>query len=313
MAEAKIMGGEDRDHGSLPSVLAVTSELPWPLDSGGHLRTYHLLKALAQRFRVRLVTAAGSEAGIEALRTAGITLCPARVNPRSRWREVLRAATAAATGQPYVLYRRHDRRAVRAALRYQLAVAPPDVLYFDHLDSFVFQGLRPQTPFVIDFHNVYSTLARRSAREQGSFWLRLYLQRESRLLEQIERRAVLLASRLLAVSEDDGRFFEGLGGLSPSIVPNGVDCDAYRELPTGRRRGRPIILYVGTMSWAPNVSAAEYLAKNTLPRVRNRYPEAILRIVGRDPSPSVVALGRISGVEVTGSVPDMIPHETQDS
>ena len=37
-------------------VLAITSELPWPLNTGGHLRTFHLLRSLAQQFDVRLLT-----------------------------------------------------------------------------------------------------------------------------------------------------------------------------------------------------------------------------------------------------------------
>ena len=32
-----------------PSVLVITSELPWPLNTGGHLRTFHLMQALAAR------------------------------------------------------------------------------------------------------------------------------------------------------------------------------------------------------------------------------------------------------------------------
>ena len=54
------------------SLVAVTSQIPWPLDRGGHLRTFHLLKALAQAFRVRLVTTVSnnspvSDTGIAAL------------------------------------------------------------------------------------------------------------------------------------------------------------------------------------------------------------------------------------------------------
>ena len=52
-----------------PSVLAVTSEVPWPLNSGGHLRTFHLLRTLTDRFDVRLVvpTSGSDEAGRAAL------------------------------------------------------------------------------------------------------------------------------------------------------------------------------------------------------------------------------------------------------
>ena len=42
--------------GARRRVLAITSQPPWPLDSGGHIRTFHLMRALAGRFDLRLVT-----------------------------------------------------------------------------------------------------------------------------------------------------------------------------------------------------------------------------------------------------------------
>ncbi len=293
-----------------PSVLAVTSELPWPLDTGGRLRTFHLVRALGRRFRVRLVTAVpiGREKDVDVLQENGIEVCPVFVAPRVRWREAIRATAAGARGEPYVLYRRHDRRPVRAMLRAQLERERPDALYLDHLDSFVYRRMLPEVPCVIDLHNVYSTLVERTASEQASHWRRAYLRRESRLLARSERLAVRDADRIFAVSEDDGRFFEAAGARATSIVPNGVDCAKYQELPTGRRGEAPIILFVGLMSWSPNAAAAEYLAKTVLPSVQARVPGTRLRILGRDPSAAVKSLSQIPGVEVTGSVPDMIPY-----
>src|SRR4051812_17394150 len=108
--------------GQAPSLLAVTSELPWPLDTGGHLRTFHLLRTLAGRFRVRLVTAVtvGQDEGVEILRRHGVAAFPASVAPRNLVGEALRVTAAAAKREPYVLYRRHDRSAVRAGLREQI-------------------------------------------------------------------------------------------------------------------------------------------------------------------------------------------------
>jgi glycosyltransferase involved in cell wall biosynthesis len=45
-----------------------------------------------------------------------------------------------------------------------------------------------------------------------------------------------------------------------------------------------------------------------LPRVRKRIPEAALDIVGRDPAPSLAAVGEQPGVRVTGFVPDVRPY-----
>jgi glycosyltransferase involved in cell wall biosynthesis len=288
----------------------VTSELPWPLNTGGHLRSYHLLRALARRFRVRLIvpTPAGQDEGVAVLRQAGIDVRPAPVGPRRTWREGLRVAGAALRAEPYVLYRRHDHAAVRAVLTEELRRDPPDVLYLDHLDSLVFWKERPPLPFVLDLHNVYSTLVARTAAERRGL-AGLYLRREARLLDRVERRGVRLADALFTVSEDEGAHFARLGARAPHVVPNGVDCAAYEGLPTGRpRRGAPLVLYVGAMSWAPNIGAACFLANEVLPALRARFPEARLRIVGRDPVPEVVALRGRPGVEVTGTVASITPH-----
>lgn len=291
------------------SILALTSELPWPLNTGGHLRSYHLLRALARRFRVRLITGVlpGQELAVAAVRDSGIDVRPATIGPRFVWREAVRVLSAAVHGEPYVLYRRHDRSAVRTVLRQELQRELPDVVYLDHLDSLVFRKKLTGLPLVMDLHNVYSTLVDRVALERRGL-PRLYLRREAKLLQRMESLAAELADAMLTVSESDASHFINLGGRAVHVVPNAVDCAAYDSLPTGRRAGPPVLLYVGAMSWAPNVSAACYLASEVLPKIRRRFPEIRLRIVGRDPAPEVEALRCLSGVEVTGTVKSMIPH-----
>jgi glycosyltransferase involved in cell wall biosynthesis len=296
-----------------PSLLAVTSELPWPLNSGGHLRTFHLLRAIAGCYRVRLVTAVCEEqsAALEALREHGIGVCPAFVRPRTRLGEGLRALAAAARQEPYVLFRRHDRSAVRAMLRSQLQQERPDVVYFDHLDSLVFRSLAHSGPLVIDLHNVYSTLARREGQAQSRWWKRLYLAREARLLERMEKRAARTADLVFAVSEEERRYFAALEATRVALVPNGVDCATYETMPTGRPTGRPTILYIGAMSWNPNAKAAIFLVDQVLPLVRRRFPNARVQIIGRDPPAELQSCNGRPGVEVLGAVPDVKPFLTE--
>jgi glycosyltransferase involved in cell wall biosynthesis len=297
---------------SLPSLLAVTSELPWPLNSGGHLRTFHLLQRLAHSYRVRLVAGAytGEEQAAHALRKQGITTHPADLGPKWSWREPFRALASFTRGEPYVMYRRHDRAAVWAALRREVEREKPDVFYLDHLDGFVYKPLLQNVPTVLDLHNVYSTLVGRASQEQGNFLKRRYLRRETRLLERTEREAVQSVDQVFGVSEQDADHFRSVGARSVCVVPNGVDCQAYQHFPAGERQGPPLLLYIGAMSWGPNVSAARFLANEVLPQVRAIKPDACLRIVGRDPPPEVCAWATLPGVEVIGLAPDLAPHLT---
>ena len=294
-----------------PSILAVTSEVPWPLDSGGHLRSYYLLRALARRMEVRLVVPAAPDR----VNSSQIALTGAGVQPRvvtlprrTLARESVTALRAAIDREPYVLYARHRRSQVRRALEQQIADRPPAVVYLDHLDSLVYAGALPAIPLVVDMHNVYSRLASRMAGESGAL-RRRYLEREAVLLERMERSAVRMAHTVLAVSDDESRYFLELGARNVVVVPNGVDCDVFEPLPIGRRQGAPTILYVGSLAWPPNASAAQFLATEVLPAVRQQLPEARLLIVGRNPGPELLALARPgANVEVAGNVDDVMPY-----
>jgi glycosyltransferase involved in cell wall biosynthesis len=289
----------------------VTSQVPWPLDSGGHLRTFHLLRALARTTNLRLVVPAPEDRvddGVSELETAGIMPSVVPVPRRTVAGESVTALRAAFGQEPYVLFARHRRPVVQQALLQEVAGHAPAVLYLDHLDSLVYADACPSSAVVIDMHNVYSRLASRMAGESGAL-RRRYLERESTLLARMEQRAVEVAHTILAVSSEEGEYFRQLGARRVVVVPNGVDCDAFEAMPIGDRQGPPTILFVGTLAWPPNASAARLLATEVMPAVRRRFDNARLLIVGRDPGPDVLALAKPgSGVEVIANVKQVAPY-----
>jgi polysaccharide biosynthesis protein PslH len=293
-----------------PSVLAVTSEVPWPLNSGGHLRTFHLLRTMARRFDVRLVapTRGNDEAGRAALERAGVTLRLVPVSPRTRLSEAMKVAAAAVRREPYVLFARHRSRAVSRALAAEARARRPDVLYLDHLDSLVYAGAVPDVSMVIDLHNVYSRLAGRAGDEVAGRLRRSYLAGEARLLARRELAAARKAHTIMAVSDDDAEYFSALGAARVVVVPNGVDCSAYAGA-SAAGSGPPPLLSVGALDWPPNAVAARLLATEVLAAVRERVPDARVTIVGKNPPPEVLALAEGQpNVEVAGNVRDVVPY-----
>ena len=295
-----------------PSILAVTSELPWPLNSGGHLRTFHLLHALTRQFDVRLVAGVTDRELplVGAVEAAGIRLHPARIRPRgSAITEAPRILAAVLQHEPYVLYRRHDRHAVRSAIHEEMTREPADVLYLDHLDSFLFARHAGASCVALDLHNVYSLLTRRASEEPSRGGLeRRYLAREAHLLERIEAAAVKAVDVTFAVSAQEQAFFSAMGGSPVHLIPNGVECGRYASLPTGRLGTPPNVLFIGTLSWAPNIDAVRFLALEVLPKIQEHVAGASLTIVGREPPADVLRLARAPHVTVAGSVPDVLPY-----
>lgn len=73
-----------------------------------------------------------------------------------------------------------------------------------------------------------------------------------------------------------------------------------------------MVAFVGAMDWEPNIDAAEYFCAEIWPKVLERVPTAVFRLVGRNPDRRVKRLAGES-VEVTGRVPSVIEHLWQST
>jgi glycosyltransferase involved in cell wall biosynthesis len=94
--------------------------------------------------------------------------------------------------------------------------------------------------------------------------------------------------------------------ISPTVrvivVPNSLDENAIRPAPEG---GEPVVGFIGTYSYTPNLQAALFLAEQVFPRVLDRCPNAILRLAGANmPDHAAAKLRTLKNVEVLGAVSD---------
>ncbi|WP_053732109.1 glycosyltransferase [Nocardia sp. NRRL S-836] len=72
--------------------------------------------------------------------------------------------------------------------------------------------------------------------------------------------------------------------------------------------GRTDVVFVGGYDHVPNQDAAQWLAKSIMPLVRKQIPDAVVRLVGSNPTPDVLELhDEDAGVDVVGFVDDLAP------
>jgi glycosyltransferase involved in cell wall biosynthesis len=92
-----------------------------------------------------------------------------------------------------------------------------------------------------------------------------------------------------------------------TVVPISVDPDRIRAV-AHRPGTAPTILYVGTMFWPPNVAGVLWFAREVLPLIHQRLPEARFVVVGKTPPPEVQALATDPRIVITGYVPELDPY-----
>lgn len=93
--------------------------------------------------------------------------------------------------------------------------------------------------------------------------------------------------------------------LSISVIPNGIDLDAFQ--PAETIRDDATLLFVGNYEYAPNLDAAFFLINEVMPRVLTTIQDARLQLVGHAPPPDLQAAASES-VDVIGSVPEVQPY-----
>jgi glycosyltransferase involved in cell wall biosynthesis len=134
-------------------------------------------------------------------------------------------------------------------------------------------------------------------------WVKTTLQ--LRLARRYERWMFAPYRRVVVVSQRDR---DELLALNPTlqveVIPNGIDLAYFT--PQTLEREPATLLFVGNYEYAPNVDAALRLAREVLPQVQARLPEARLWLVGHAPTPEMQALVN-DAITVTGSVPDVRP------
>ena len=95
-------------------------------------------------------------------------------------------------------------------------------------------------------------------------------------------------------------------GADTDWFPNGVDAAFF--CPVDESYNADTISFIGRMDYYPNQECMARFCEQTWPLLKSQRPTMQLLIVGADPSPAMRKLGDLSGVTVTGSVPDVRPY-----
>lgn len=275
----------------------VTKFLPLPADSGVKQRTLATLKQLATRADVTLAAFDDGHADIAGIEAMGVHVLhvPWRPTP-------LRMAAGVVHGRSLSAARFWDRRLARsireATSRHNVDVV---VLEFAQMDALVRNVRAPRR--VLATHNVESILVDRMA-AKASLPRSVLYRIEARAVARFERRLARSWDLTVVVSDRDR---DRLPGTPRRVVvcPNGQD--PREALPAADGDG---VVFVAHLGWGPNADAARWLGTAIWPLVVTERPAAVLSLVGHDPTAEVRALAG-PGIDVVGSVPDVVPYLEQ--
>ena len=300
--------------------------LPYPLDAGPKVRAYYVLRHLAQKHTLTLVSFVRATDTEQAIAHLG-EFCQAVHTvpmPRSTLRDGYYLLHSLFTGQPFLIGRDWN-QAMAAKLRAIISNAtkqglPPfDAVHADQLWMAPYallaqkQQTRKRVTTVLDQHNAVFMIPERLAGADANLIKRQLLALEARKLARYEVDVCNRFDRVVWVTQEDYRAVQQQAQLvdrtiaCDNIIP--ICGDSAQQSPLQRNNTARRITFVGGLHYPPNAQGICWFAEQVFPQILQQAPESILTVIGKQPPPALQKLGiPAKNLEITGFVDKIEPY-----
>ena len=257
-------------------ILFVSAVLPYPLYSGGQIRVYNLLKRLSEEHEIHLYAFIRSESEKKYLPQLSFCKNVTTVHRGRVWQPKYLFKTL--TSSYPLLWTSYHSSEMLGRLADEISRSYYDLVHIE--PGYVWPSL-PETrvPVVVCEHNIEHTVYEAYAKQFPIGILRPFLMRDVVKMKSWQHHVWKRAARIITVSESDKTFIQQ---SNVSVVPNGVDTQAFAFRPKKKMSKNLTFLYVGNFRWMENRDAVDHLIQDWWPAIRNKYPNATLRIVGKN-------------------------------
>ena len=281
-----------------------------PPDTGGKIRSFHILRQLAKIHSVTLFTFYKAHPDDMHSQLEGmfdqVFYVPMQIASGRGLGEFVSFASNLFSPWPYTVSK-YCRREVAARIGKLLAKQSYDVVVCDFVVAAGALPKRVACPTVIFTHNVEAKIWRQHFEMSRAPLWKLISWGEYHKMLCFEKHSLERSHHVLTVSEVDKDFFSRFIDHSRmTVISTGVDTEYFQ--PDASKEQPGSLVFTGSMDWMPNEEGVMYFLRSILPRIRQEIPEVRFSIVGRRPSDKLRAVGSEPGIQVTGRVEDIRPY-----
>lgn len=293
-------------------ILWLKSELLHPVDKGGKIRTYQMLKHLKKQHDITYLSLVSHSEPNESFELASqycnrLVSVPWSESERHSARFYRDLAFNLFSPFPFAIEKYRSVEMQRAIER-EITENDFDVVVCDFLVPSINLPLECPIATVLFQHNVESLIWQRHYQTQTSKIKKAFFHSQWQKMLHYEATTCRRFDAVAAVSVADRDMMREQFGLSEVYdVPTGVDIDYFT--PQGSERDPFNLVFTGSMDWMPNEDAIIYFVEEILPRISHSIPGVTLTVVGRNPSKRLQSLASANRqILVTGRVSDVRPY-----
>ena len=297
---------------TMKNLLYLTHRIPFPPNKGDKIRSYHILKYLAQSYRIYLGTFIDEVDDwqyLPELESLWEDICCLALNPKIA---KLKSLTGLLKGQPLTVpYYTNSQMTQWVNETLNTHKIDSCLVFSSAMAQFIDPSVSIRT--IIDFVDVDSDKWLQYA--QGKRWPASWIYtREGNCLLEYDRTVANRFDFSFFVSRHEVNLFQQLVPEAKNRIGyfnNGVDTEYFKpnpDWPSPYPDEYEVLVFTGAMDYWANVDAVCWFAKKVFPQINLSRPSARFYIVGSKPSNEVRQLEQNPNIVVTGRVKDIRPY-----
>ncbi len=255
-------------------ILIISSFLPYPLFTGGHIRLFNIIKELSKRHSITLICekreyqTSSDIAQVEKVCKQVITF-----NRKKQW-SLIHILKAAFSSYPFLMIG-HTQPSMKEKISSMVKKEPFDVIHIE--TSYVMQNVPDiSLPTVLVEHNIEYLVYERFTKNALFFFRPLFFLDIAKL-KYWEEYFWKKATKLVSVSKQEAKY---MGRTDIAVVPNGVDIGRFKiqdsRFKMTKKEKR--ILFIGDFKWIQNIDAIKWLLLEVWPIIRSKIKDQKLKI-----------------------------------
>lgn len=265
----------------MKKMLFITSQLPYPPQSGGVIKSWKLVEFFSKQYELTIVCPLKFD-------DARHVECFKKALPNAvLWSEEVNKARSAFNWVKSLLQGKtiNEYRSYAKGLTNKMdrAIHDFNLVFVDHYEVFQYCPQKLEIPVILHTHNAESQIWIRYADVVENPAKRFFIKSEAKRIERAEKKYSERADLVFAAPNDIQYLQED--GKNDKFKPTyHLGHDAMLGLPPlAFHKTELSILYVGTLTWEANVEGLLWFRETAWNTLKKQFPDLIFHLIGKSP------------------------------